>query len=94
LSRRRADQPWQRDAAEVVRALGADMQAGLTAAEAARRLQHYGPNELEAEEPVPAWRQFLGRFADPLIYLLIAAAVVAIAAWRSTARRVSPSTRS
>ena len=65
----------------MVRALDTDVQLGLTAAEAARRRQHYGSNELEAEEPIPAWRRFVGQFADPLIYLLIAAAVVAIAAW-------------
>ena len=75
------EHPWQRDAAEVVAELDTDLGAGLTAAEAARRLRRYGRNELEAEKPLPAWRRFLGQFADPLIYLLIAAAVVAIAAW-------------
>ena len=75
------EHPWQHDAAEVVAELDTDPGAGLTAAEAARRLQRYGRNELEAEKPLPAWRRFLGQFADPLIYLLIAAAVVAIAAW-------------
>ena len=62
-----ADHPWQRDAAEVVAELDTDPGAGLTAAEAARRLQRYGRNELEAEKPLPAWRRFLGQFADPLI---------------------------
>jgi P-type Ca2+ transporter type 2C len=76
-----ADAPWQHDVAEVVAELDTDPGAGLTAAEAARRLRRYGRNELEAEKPLPAWRRFLGQFADPLIYLLIAAAVVAIAAW-------------
>jgi P-type Ca2+ transporter type 2C len=75
------EHPWQRDAAEVVAELDTDLGAGLTAAEAARRVQRYGRNELEAEKPLPAWRRFLGQFADPLIYLLIGAAAVAIAAW-------------
>jgi magnesium-transporting ATPase (P-type) len=74
-------QPWQHDTAEVVAELDTDLDAGLTAAEAARRLQRHGRNELEAEQPLPAWRRFLGQFADPLIYLLIGAAFVAIAAW-------------
>jgi magnesium-transporting ATPase (P-type) len=65
----------------VAAALRTDVRAGLTAAEAARRLQRYGRNELEAEAPVPAWRRFLAQFADPLIYLLLVAVVVAIAAW-------------
>ncbi len=30
---------------------------------------------------MPAWRKLLGQFADPLIYLLIAAIVVSLAAW-------------
>jgi P-type Ca2+ transporter type 2C len=53
------DRPWQRDAAEVAVELDTDLGAGLTAAEAARRLQRYGRNELEAEKPLPAWRRFL-----------------------------------
>ena len=30
---------------------------------------------------VPAWRKFLDQFADPLIYLLLAAVVVSLVAW-------------
>ena len=30
---------------------------------------------------MPAWRKFLGQFADPLIYLLLAAVVVSLVAW-------------
>ena len=62
-----ANAPWQHDAAEVVAELDTHPSAGLTAAEAARRLQRYGRNELESEQPLPAWRRFLGQFADPLI---------------------------
>jgi P-type Ca2+ transporter type 2C len=49
-----ADAPSQHDAAEVVAELDTDPDAGLMAAEAARRLQRYGRNELEAEKPLPA----------------------------------------
>ena len=45
------------------------------------RLARFGPNRLEAAERVPAWRKFLGQFADPLIYLLLAAVVVSLVAW-------------
>src|SRR5690606_37834172 len=55
--------------------------AGLTAAEARARLRRYGPNRLEAAPPVPAWRRFASQFADPLIYLLLAAVVVSLIAW-------------
>lgn len=58
-----------------------DLTHGLTAAEAARRLAADGPNELRSAPRRPTWRRMLGQFNDPLIYLLIAAIVVALAAW-------------
>jgi potassium/sodium efflux P-type ATPase len=74
-------EPWRRDAAGVAARLAADVEAGLTAGEAAARLARYGPNRLDAAAPVPAWRKFLAQFADPLIYLLLAAVVVSFVAW-------------
>ncbi|WP_371816961.1 cation-translocating P-type ATPase [Rhodoferax sp. AJA081-3] len=61
--------------------LGADLQRGLTAQEAAKRLAQDGPNELLAAPPVPVWRRILSHFQDPLIYLLLVAIAVALAAW-------------
>src|SRR5581483_7256183 len=61
--------------------LGVDVRRGLTAAEAAARLERHGPNRLDEAAPVPAWRRLAGQFADPLIYLLLAAIVVAVVAW-------------
>jgi P-type Ca2+ transporter type 2C len=72
---------WQRRGEEVADALGTDARMGLSAAEAAARLGQFGPNRLEEAQRVPAWRKFLGQFADPLIYLLIAAVVVSLVAW-------------
>jgi magnesium-transporting ATPase (P-type) len=69
------------DAAALAKALGSDLEHGLDAAEAARRLQAYGPNELRARPPVPAWRRALAQLQEPLVYLLGAAAAVALAAW-------------
>ena len=66
---------------EVARALEADLSAGLSAAEARRRLDRDGPNELRAAPPVPGWRKLLSQFQDPLIYLLLAAIVIALTAW-------------
>lgn len=51
---------------------------GLSTHEAQQRLQHYGPNELPPPITVPAWRRFLRHFNDPLIMLLLAAAVVSM----------------
>ncbi len=53
---------------------------GLSEAEVARRLEKYGPNEVEAEERA-AWTQILlHQFVNPLILVLFAAAVVALLA--------------
>src|SRR5688572_12208272 len=69
------------DAVEVARILGADLERGLTSAEAARRLAQAGPNELRATPPTPLWRRLLAQFQDPLVYLLLAAVGVSLAAW-------------
>jgi magnesium-transporting ATPase (P-type) len=72
---------WRRDADEVVAELGTDIEHGLSSAEAAARLRRHGPNQLRTTEGTPAWRMLLQQFADPLIYLLLAAVLVSLAAW-------------
>ncbi|MCK0113912.1 cation-translocating P-type ATPase [Ornithinimicrobium sp. F0845] len=67
--------------AEVVAQVDTDPGRGLSTAEAARRLESDGPNELQSAPPVPAWRKLLAQFQDPLIYLLLAAVVIATLAW-------------
>ena len=74
-------EPWRRDAAAVAAGLGTDVGHGLSEAEAEARLARFGPNVLEAAEPVPAWRKLLAQFENPLIYLLLGAIVVSLAAW-------------
>lgn len=49
---------------------------GLSQAEAARRLEKYGANALEEAERIPAWKIALNQLRDPLIYVLLAAALV------------------
>jgi Ca2+-transporting ATPase len=61
------------DAAEQ---LGCDPRNGLTETEAAQRLARHGPNALQEKPPRPVWRMFAGQFADFMILVLIAAAVV------------------
>jgi P-type Ca2+ transporter type 2C len=69
------------DAAEVASSLGVDPASGLSSAEAAERLANVGPNRLDPAAQVPAWRKLLAQFADPLIYLLLAAIVISVVAW-------------
>jgi len=73
--------PWRLDAAHVAARLGTDVRCGLTSAEAQARRGRYGPNELEPEAAVPAWRKLLSQFANPLVYLLLAAVLVSVTAW-------------
>ena len=61
--------------------LDVDPEAGLSDAEAQARLEADGPNQLRAKPPVPLWRKVLSQFQDPLIYLLLAAIVISLAAW-------------
>ncbi|AQP49043.1 haloacid dehalogenase [Tessaracoccus aquimaris] len=58
-----------------------DPEIGLTAAEAAARLERYGPNQLTAGATEPAWKRMLKQFADPLVYLLLAAIAISLIAW-------------
>ena len=62
-------------------ALGADLENGLAAQEASRRLAQDGPNELRSVPRRPAWRRVLSHFQDPLVYLLLGAVAVALVAW-------------
>lgn len=74
-------EPWRRGAGEVAAEVDADLESGLTTDEAAARRARVGPNQLDAAERVPGWRKLLAQFADPLIYLLLAAVVVSFVAW-------------
>ncbi|MBL8847857.1 MAG: cation-transporting P-type ATPase [Hyphomicrobium zavarzinii] len=69
--------PWHAEPAETLFSVLQTTSAGLTAAEAARRLKTYGPNSL----PEPARRhpllRFLAQFNNVLIYFLLMAAVAA-----------------
>jgi Ca2+-transporting ATPase len=72
---------YQQPTEAVVAALDSDAERGLTAVEARRRLEQYGPNELQAEAPIPAWRKFLAQFQDVLVILLLIAAAISTGLW-------------
>jgi Ca2+-transporting ATPase len=58
---------------EIAARLGTRLDAGLTDAEAKRRLANYGPNELEAARAVAPWRLLLEQFKNVLILILLVA---------------------
>ena len=63
---------------EAASRLEVDPARGLTSAEAQRRLQEYGPNELEAAKPEPVWRRFLKHYRDYMQIVLVVAAAVSL----------------
>jgi len=52
---------------------------GLSATDAAQRLERYGPNRIETERVEPWWILLGRQVRDPLIYILLVAAAVTIA---------------
>jgi magnesium-transporting ATPase (P-type) len=75
------EEPSLMDGNRVAQALGTDPARGLSAPEAARRLQSDGPNALRAQPVPPLWLQALKHLQDPLVYLLGTAAVLALGGW-------------
>lgn len=73
------NQPWHALAPEaVLEALGANS-SGLSGSESDLRRQKYGPNLLPEKGPTPLWLIIVRQFASPLIYILVAAAVISLA---------------
>ena len=64
--------------AQVLSLLEAAPSAGLTEAEAARRLGTYGPNRLAAAKKEPLAVRFFAQLKDPMILVLLAAAALSL----------------
>lgn len=62
--------------ADVARAQSVDVERGLPASEAARRLAEVGPNELVRPRDEPWWEELLESLREPLQLLLLAVAVI------------------
>ncbi len=65
-------------AEEAVAATESNADEGLSAEEAIRRIEHFGPNALPEATRCSLLLIFLGQFKSPLIYLLFAAAGIAL----------------
>ncbi|MFN8627022.1 MAG: cation-translocating P-type ATPase [Candidatus Binatia bacterium] len=69
--------PWHTlPAPEAAERLRVDPALGLSAAEAERRRERYGPNELHERRGRSPWRMLLGQFTDFMIVVLMVAAIV------------------
>jgi Ca2+-transporting ATPase len=73
---RQVERHWAKPAEAVAAALATDPAAGLTATEAAARLERFGPNELVERGRKPAWRLLAEQFANTMILVLVAAGLV------------------
>ena len=51
-------------------------ESGLSTAEAKKRLEANGANKLQEPPKVPLWKKFLLQFADPMIIVLLVAALI------------------
>lgn len=79
MERTQPQQPWHRiDLSAVYQTLDATG-SGLSEAEAQGRLRRYGPNKLPEQPPPAMWQIVLRQFYNPLIYILVIAAVVSVA---------------
>src|SRR5215831_10117730 len=61
---------------EVVRRLTTDIEKGLDAGEASRRLQKYGPNRLPEGKKRGPFMRFLSQFNNILVYVLLGAGFI------------------
>lgn len=68
----------QYDVQKTVKELKTDDRRGLRAEEAGRRLARFGRNEMKEARKKTAVESFLEQLGDPLIYVLLAAAVVSV----------------
>lgn len=67
---------YQLSAEETLRRLESDRKAGLTAAEAKRRLESYGTNELREKKKISPLALFLNQFRDFMVLVLVGAVLI------------------
>lgn len=69
-------QEYLKDSAKVVEDVKSDGTYGLSSAEAKKRLERDGLNKLKEAKKDPLWKRFFAQMADPMIIMLIVAAVI------------------
>jgi Ca2+-transporting ATPase len=70
---------YLKSAEETARELRTDLATGLSSAEAAKRLEEWGPNKLAEPKKKSLVRLFFEQLNDAMIYILMAAAIVSAA---------------
>ena len=64
---------------EVLQELNSNVEQGLSSQEAGERLVKYGFNKLPEKKKTPLFLVFLSQFNDPMIFILLAAALLSVA---------------
>lgn len=71
--------PWHHlSTQEATQLLDSNLEAGLTSAEAEKRQDQFGPNQLTGKKGESVWLRFLQQFNQPLLYILLVAGVVTL----------------
>ncbi len=65
------------DTSELFAILATGPRDGLTSGQVLERQSRYGPNRLAETPPAPLWKKFLAQFAELIVWILIAAALIA-----------------
>ena len=68
---------YQKNSVEVLNELDSNL-TGLTQEESKLRLEKYGCNALQEKSKTPTWRLFLENFKDPLVIILLIAAMTQV----------------
>jgi Ca2+-transporting ATPase len=73
-----AQNPWHAlSGSDVVSLLATHVTSGLSNQEVLERRARYGPNRLVEAPPAPWWKRFVAQFAELIVWILIAAALIA-----------------
>ena len=75
---------WNLPLKQILQKAGVSGETGLSGSEAATRLRTYGSNLATVINRAPLWLQFLLRFRNPLVILLLAASVLSAATGDTT----------
>ncbi|MEG1359064.1 MAG: calcium-translocating P-type ATPase, PMCA-type [Clostridia bacterium] len=67
---------FKQSVSETATALGTDTQNGLSAQEAAKRMEQYGKNELKQGKKKSLWRMYFEQFKDVMVIVLLVAALI------------------
>lgn len=70
--------PWSESVEEILTRLAVSSESGLTDQEAKKRLSQFGPNSIQVKKKTSAIVILLRQFKSPVIYILIAAALIAL----------------